>query len=108
MPIEKVRGTRMAVYASSFSDDYIRILSKDPDVAPRHTGLGTACSITANRVSWFFDLHGPSIYVDTACSSGLVSLDLACQAIRCGEAASVSALFLCHCSWRFPDVFINA
>jgi acyl transferase domain-containing protein len=39
----------------------------------------------ANRVSYFFDLHGPSITLDTACSSGLVALHQACQAIRAGE-----------------------
>jgi acyl transferase domain-containing protein len=39
----------------------------------------------ANRVSYFFDLHGPSITLDTACSSGLVALHQACQAIRIGE-----------------------
>jgi len=39
----------------------------------------------SNRVSYFFDLHGPSITLDTACSSGLVALHEACKAIRDGE-----------------------
>ena len=43
---------------------------------------GVTASILANRVSYIFDLHGPSFTVDTACSSSLVALDLACRAIR--------------------------
>ncbi|KAL5349231.1 hypothetical protein ACLOAV_005519 [Pseudogymnoascus australis] len=42
-------------------------------------------SILANRVSYFFDLHGPSMAIDTACSGGLVALHQACQSIRAGE-----------------------
>lgn len=39
----------------------------------------------ANRVSYFFNLHGPSITLDTACSSGLVAIHEACKSIRGGE-----------------------
>ncbi len=46
---------------------------------------GVTASIIANRVSYVFDLHGPSFAVDTACSSSLVALDLACKAIREGR-----------------------
>jgi acyl transferase domain-containing protein/acyl carrier protein len=44
----------------------------------------TLCSL-ANRLSYIFDLRGPSFTVDTACSSALVALHLACEAIRSGE-----------------------
>ncbi|WNO11559.1 SDR family NAD(P)-dependent oxidoreductase [Teredinibacter sp. KSP-S5-2] len=39
----------------------------------------------ANRISYFFDFQGPSIPVDTACSSALVAIDLAIQSIRNGD-----------------------
>ncbi len=39
----------------------------------------------ANRVSHYFNFSGPSIAIDTACSSSITAIHLACQAIRCGE-----------------------
>lgn len=46
---------------------------------------GTARSIVSNRVSYFFDWHGPSLTVDTACSSSLVAVHQAVQALRSGD-----------------------
>lgn len=88
--LDAIRGSNTGVFASSFADDYTRILAKDPDTVPRHTGIGTAFSIQANRVSWFFNLRGPSMHIDTACSGGLVALDMACQSIQSGDSEAVS------------------
>jgi acetyl-CoA acetyltransferase len=46
---------------------------------------GFASSIAANRLSYVFDLHGPSMTIDTACSSSLVAFHQACQSIRTRE-----------------------
>ena len=48
-------------------------------------GTSNALSIAANRISYCFDLRGPSIAVDTACSSSLVAAHIACQSLRARE-----------------------
>nr|QEE83323.1 polyketide synthase 2122 [Alternaria oxytropis] len=45
-----------------------------------------SASLASNRLSWFYNLRGPSLTVDTACSSSLTAFHLACQSIRTGEA----------------------
>ncbi|MFQ6339670.1 amino acid adenylation domain-containing protein [Bacillus sp. AF62] len=46
---------------------------------------GTYPGILASRTSYIFNLKGPSLVIDTACSSGLVSVHLACEALKNGE-----------------------
>ena len=55
-----------------------------------YTATGTHTSLVANRVSWFYDLAGPSVTMDTACSASLTAFHLACQGMRNGEADMVS------------------
>ena len=50
-----------------------------------YSGLGNANSIAANRLSYFYDLRGPSMAIDTACSSSLTAFHLGAQAILSGE-----------------------
>ncbi|KAF2868562.1 polyketide synthase PksD [Massariosphaeria phaeospora] len=87
IPIEDVAGTQTAVYAGSMESEYHRMVSKDPDEALLHTGTGVSISIMANRISWCFDLQGPSVQINTACSSSMVGIDLACQSLRCGQSS---------------------
>lgn len=75
------------------ADDWSLMASKDADTVPRMSITGNAASLLPNKISWFFDLRGPSIHVDTACSSGLTALDLACQSILSGNSNSVYLLF---------------
>lgn len=89
IPLEKAAGTNTAVYASSTSEDYIMMTAKDPDYAPQMVSTSTSPSIQANRLSWYFDLRGPSIHVNTACSSSMITMDLACQSLRSGQSSMV-------------------
>ena len=86
MPLEAVKGSKTAVYVALFSQDWETMLLKDTHELAKHHLLGTTKSLIANRVSYFLDLRGPSLTVDTACSGGLVALHLACQALRTGES----------------------
>ena len=74
------------------SHDYQVILLKDSEDLPKRSITGIASSLLANRVSWFFNLLGPSVNLDSACSSSLVALDIACQALRSGETSMVSQI----------------
>ena len=49
---------------------------------------GNTLSIAANRLSYIYDLRGPSMAIDTACSSSLVALHQACGSIWSGESES--------------------
>lgn len=51
-----------------------------------YSATGTSVSLASNRLSWFYDLKGPSLTVDTACSSSLTAFHLGCQSLRTGEA----------------------
>ncbi|MGW1545391.1 SDR family NAD(P)-dependent oxidoreductase [Streptomyces sp. NPDC002346] len=57
----------------------------------QHVALSGSPSSIANRVSYFYDFHGPSMAVDTMCSSSLTAIHLACEAIRSGQCASAVA-----------------
>ncbi|MFD9596425.1 beta-ketoacyl synthase N-terminal-like domain-containing protein [Kitasatospora sp. NPDC059973] len=57
----------------------------------RLTGANSAPWSIANRVSYFFDLNGPSFAVDSACSSSLTAIHLACESLRRGECRTAVA-----------------
>lgn len=79
----KIIGTNTGVFAGidHVSDmKYKQLAASDPMVV-----TGTWPGILASRVSYIFDLHGPSIVIDTACSSGMVSVHSACNSLRNGE-----------------------
>ena len=76
LTLEDVSGSKTAVYCGSFSNDYSSMLHKDLAQYPKYTVTGVGNSILANRVSYCFNLHGPSLTIDTACSSSLVCFHL--------------------------------
>ncbi|KAI9714685.1 MAG: Type I Iterative PKS [Chrysothrix sp. TS-e1954] len=86
IPLEKISGTPVACFAGSFASDYGDMQNRDPEDRPVNYIVGIGRSILANRLSHFFNLRGPSVTVDTACSGSLVCLDLACRSIQSGEA----------------------
>ncbi|WP_462203178.1 type I polyketide synthase [Frankia sp. CcWB3] len=104
-PAEGLRGTRTGVYVGASWHDY-EILRKERDAgATQHSDVGNALDVIAARVSYFLKLTGPSLTVETGCSSALVALHLAGQALRGGEidAALVGGVNLIVA----PDVSIG-
>ncbi len=84
-------GSRTGVFIGISNADYAWFQFKDPAFVSAYAGTGTALSIAANRISYQFDLRGPSLAVDTACSSSLVAVHLACQSLRTGQSDLVLA-----------------
>lgn len=88
LPLEKISGRQVAVFTGISSFDYaVAGLSyEDRGVIDAYSNTGGSSSIAANRVSYCFDLRGPSVAVDTACSSSLVAMHMACESIWRGDA----------------------
>ncbi|SPB51839.1 DHHC palmitoyltransferase family protein [Aspergillus niger] len=82
LPLESLRGSDTGVFCGLMSTDYANLISRDWDEVPMYTPSGTAASMLANRISFFFDWHGPSMTIDTACSSSLVALHQGVSALR--------------------------
>ncbi|MBS9535188.1 acyltransferase domain-containing protein [Mycobacterium sp. M1] len=85
IPASSLRGSAVGVYVGASNNDYSYLGLSDPDVAHPYAITGNAHSIIANRVSYFYDFHGPSMTIDTACSSSLVAAHSGVQALRNGE-----------------------
>ncbi|WP_051217180.1 type I polyketide synthase [Paenibacillus assamensis] len=82
----KLAGSRTGVYVGYGSDpDYLQLIRQVEPEAVSLSMTGNVRPIIASRLSYLMDLRGPSLLVDTTCSSSLVAVHLACQAIRNGE-----------------------
>ncbi|RDW89980.1 type I polyketide synthase [Aspergillus mulundensis] len=90
--MNQVARSKTCVFTGSFGHDYETLQNKDPQALPKFEATGTSMNMLSNRVSWFFDLNGPSATVDTACSSSLMAIDLACQSIWSGDSAMGMAI----------------
>jgi acyl transferase domain-containing protein len=77
------------VYTGVMTNDYELVSATDIYNLPNNAASGTSRAMLSNRISWFFDLRGPSFTLDTACSSSLYALHLACQSLRLRESCQV-------------------
>jgi acyl transferase domain-containing protein len=80
-------GSRTGVFIASIWDDYATLVHRmGLEAITRHTAVGLQRGLVANRVSYALRLRGPSMAVDTAQSSALVAVHLACESLRRGES----------------------
>lgn len=77
-------GSRTGVFMGVCHWDYAELLEKHLTVVDAYLPTGIAFSIIANRVSHFFDFHGPSITNDTACAASMTSIYEAVRALQDG------------------------
>jgi acyl transferase domain-containing protein/NADPH:quinone reductase-like Zn-dependent oxidoreductase/SAM-dependent methyltransferase/acyl carrier protein/NADP-dependent 3-hydroxy acid dehydrogenase YdfG len=80
-------GTDIGVFVGISHNDYqgLQHTATDRTGISAHTPTGSAHSIAANRISYCLNLTGPSIALDTACSSALTAVHVACEHILAGH-----------------------
>ncbi|GLB81274.1 polyketide synthase [Mycobacterium kiyosense] len=87
-----IRGQPIAVYLGAMNDDYALLTTRHGlDQVGHHAFSGLSRGMIANRVSFCFDLRGPSLTVDSGQSSSLVAVHLAAEALRAGTASMAVA-----------------
>ena len=86
-----VRGTDIGVFTGIIHQDYAPDLSGLEGFLSLERALGSAGGIASGRVAYTLGLEGPAITVNTMCSSSLVAIHLAAQALRRGECSMALA-----------------
>ena len=89
IPAEALAGTEVGVFIGGFTLDHQLLQNQGRTSRFRfktHSTTGMMMTMLSNRISFAFDLRGPSMTIDTACSSSLVAVHLAAQSIWNGES----------------------
>jgi len=83
-----LRGSRTGVFIGVSFDDYAQLSVRSGDLTriDAHSSLGNTRSIAAGRLAYTFGFQGPTMQLDTTCSSSLLAVHLACQSLRSGES----------------------
>ncbi|KAF3925322.1 hypothetical protein ABW20_dc0108590 [Dactylellina cionopaga] len=84
-PLEKLSGSNTGCYVGNFTIDYPIMQTRDIDGMHRYGMVGMGSTILSNRISHAFNLNGPSLVIDTACSSSMYCLHAACTALEVGD-----------------------
>ncbi|KAL7940024.1 polyketide synthase [Trichoderma barbatum] len=98
------QGSKIGCYVGVFGEDWEDLNAKETQHRGGYRVTGYSDFVVGNRISYEFDLRGPSMTIKTACSSSLVGLDMACQAIRKGDC---DGALICGVSLIFsPTMYI--
>lgn len=81
---EQLSQKTVGVFAGVMYGEY-QLYGAEETAKGNTLALSSSYAAIANRVSYLFNLHGPSITIDTMCSSSLTSIHLACESIKRGE-----------------------
>ena len=84
--VSDLSGTKTGVFVGASAKDYIDVMAENQSSLDGFSASGNSHSILANRISFLFNLRGPSAPLDTACSSSLVALHRAIESIHTGSS----------------------
>ncbi|UXY16151.1 SDR family NAD(P)-dependent oxidoreductase [Chitiniphilus purpureus] len=76
----------VGVYVGVMYGEY-QLFGAEASLQGRRLGVPVSYASIANRVSYLLNLHGPSMTLDSMCSSSLTAIHLACQDLRLGRTA---------------------
>ncbi|KAJ6199405.1 LOW QUALITY PROTEIN: polyketide synthase [Bipolaris maydis] len=82
------RGKDIGTYVGSFGNDWLEMAAKDRLDKNMYKVSGYSDFLLSNRLSYEYDLRGPSMTIRTACSASLMGLHEACLAIRNGDCSA--------------------
>ena len=90
---EKIKNSNTGIYIGAFTLDHMinEASQSNWNAINAHTSTGSMMTLLANRISYLYDLTGPSLVIDTACSSSLVAVHLAVEAIKNGDCTQAVA-----------------
>ncbi|KAF5679757.1 hypothetical protein FDENT_8623 [Fusarium denticulatum] len=91
LTLDKVAGSNTAVYVGSFTSDFQQMSLKEEDFRHNYAATGVDTGIISARLANFFNLHGPSFTVNTACSSSMYAIHNACLALRARDCTAAIA-----------------
>ena len=83
---DDMKGTNTGVFVGSCTTEYLATMCEKSENVNEYGNTGGLLTLLSNRISYFFDLRGPSLTLDTACSSSGYALHLACQSLKNGES----------------------
>lgn len=89
LPKTRIAGTDAGIFVGvhSHSADYHAMQFDDLATLDAYSAPGTAHDMIAGRLAYWLDLHGPAVVVNTACSSSLTAVHLACRSLRAGDCS---------------------
>ena len=106
--IAKLAGSRTGVFVGQWTSDFEARLFAHPDEIDFYGVQGSGRYASSGRISYALGLRGPSLTLDTACSSALVAVHLAARSIRSREceialAAAVNIILQPHVSIAYSQ-----
>ncbi|KAI1854205.1 hypothetical protein JX266_001346 [Neoarthrinium moseri] len=102
---ETVSGSRMGVFVGDLNLDNYVSQTRDWDYGGKYSATGAFPNMLANRIHYVFNLKGPSLLVNSACTSAMYALHLAVTAIRNGDCDSA---IVAGCNWIMdPNIHLS-